>query len=127
MNPRRAVRLLSATRAFAGVSLITSPRVLPRMVGVDSATAARVSWLNTMIGARELALGAGTLLAMRGGRDVTEWVYAQAVSDLADAVAFSGAVARGHARALPGLGIVAAAAGGLATAAYALRRAEPTG
>jgi hypothetical protein len=101
-----ATTLLAAGRVGVGVAMLARPRTLPASLGVDSATAARVSWITRMLGAREVALGAGTLLALRrgdSGRDsARDWLLGCAFSDAVDAAAFAGAVARGHARVVPG-------------------------
>jgi hypothetical protein len=103
---RSAAVLLAAGRVGAGVAMLARPRTLPASLGVDSATAARVSWITRMLGAREVALGAGTLLALRRGEPAREsardWILGCALSDAVDAAVFAGAVARGHARVVPG-------------------------
>ena len=122
---RNGLPLLSATRAALGVSMLARPDLLAKSLGADSTTAARLSWITRMLGARELALGAGTLLASRRGKDTREWAYAQLVSDAIDALAVGAALARGHVRAVPAAAVVAAAAGGGATGVAAL--GEPRG
>jgi hypothetical protein len=112
---RHGLRLLSTGRTAVGVSMLARPAVLARAVGVDSTTAARLTWMARMVGARELALGAGTLLALHRGRDVEEWALAQVLSDAVDAAAFGGAVARGDVRRVPGAAIAATALAGTAT------------
>jgi hypothetical protein len=112
---RNALPLLSAGRAAVGTSMLARPTMLAKSAGVDSTTAARLSWLTRMLGARELALGAGTLLALRRGRNVEEWALAQAFSDAVDAAAFGGAVARGNVRRVTGTAIAAVALAGAAT------------
>lgn len=118
---RHGLPVLSATRAAMGVSMLARPELLAKALGADSTTAARLSWLTRMVGAREVALGAGTLLALRRGKDAEEWAYAQLLSDAADALAVGAALARGHVRAVPGAAVVAAAASGVATGVLALR------
>lgn len=121
---RHGLPALSVTRVGVGLSMLARPATLAKSVGVDSATAERVAWVTRMVGAREVALGAGTLVALRRGRDVREWALAQAFSDAVDAVVFAAAVARGHARPVQGLGITAVAASGAATAVTAWRELE---
>ena len=115
---------LSATRAAIGVSMLARPEVLPKALGADSTTAARLAWLTRMVGARELALGAGTLVALRRGKDAEEWAYAQLLSDAVDALAVGAALARGHVRVVPGAAVVAAAATGAAAGVVALRERD---
>jgi hypothetical protein len=110
------VRLLALGRVLAGAGMLARPELLPRLAGVDAATAARVAWLGRMLGAREVALGAGTLVALRRGSGAESgagsWLLGSALSDAVDAVAFGGAVARGHVRPVFGALVTATAAAG---------------
>lgn len=124
---RHALSLLSVTRTGAGVAMLVRPATLPRAVGVDSTTAARLAWLTRMVGAREVALGAGTLLARRRGRDVEEWVLAAVLADTVDAAAFATAFAKGDVRRVPAAGIVLAALAGAAGGVVAIRGAGRAG
>ena len=45
---------LALLRTGAGVVMVGRPRVLPQLMGVDSATATRVGWAVQMLGAREM-------------------------------------------------------------------------
>ncbi|HEU0132284.1 MAG TPA: hypothetical protein VFQ85_14945 [Mycobacteriales bacterium] len=99
---RDAVWLVALGRVGIGLGMLARPRLLPAVVGVDSGTAARVSWVVRMLGVREVVLGAGALAALRRGADARDWVLAQAVSDAVDSAAFAGAVARGHAHRVTG-------------------------
>ncbi|HEV2891214.1 MAG TPA: hypothetical protein VGX28_12635 [Frankiaceae bacterium] len=118
---RRPLHLLSAGRGAAGVAMLARPALLPRALGVDSTTASRLTWMTRMVGARELAVGAGTLLALRRGRHVEEWALAALLCDGVDAAAFGTAVAKGDVRQVPGAVLVLTAASGVALAAMALR------
>jgi hypothetical protein len=109
---RDGVRLLALGRICAGAGMLARPELLPRLVGVDAATAARVAWLGRMLGAREVALGAGTLVALRRGSGAGLWLVGSALSDAVDAAAFGGAVARGHIRPVFGALVTATAAAG---------------
>ena len=96
--PYRGSRLatqLGALRTGLGVVMLTRPMLVPRPLGVDSITATRVEWLVQMAGARDLALGAGTLAAGRSGGQRT-WLLASLGSDVADALTLGNAVRRGH-------------------------------
>ena len=85
-----------------------------------------------LVGARELALGLGTLSAHRAGAPTSGWVAAMAVSDGGDAVAFLVEALHPSADAMAGgsrskaLWLAAFGASGLVAeglTAYALRRA----
>jgi hypothetical protein len=119
--PRRPLHLLSAGRTAVGLSMLASPSLMPRTMGVDSTTASRLTWMTRMVGAREVAVGAGTLLALRRGRDVEEWTLASLLCDGADAAAFGLAVAKGDVRKVTGVGVVASALGAVALGLLALR------
>ena len=102
---------LALGRAGAGTVMLTRPRLLPGLLGVDSATASRTSWVVQMVGARELALGLGTWVAVRRG-DVPAarlWVAAGLLSDAVDAAVVASAVGRGRLSAGPGAAVVTVA------------------
>ena len=103
-----------------GVSLLVSPTMLAKSLGVDSTTAARLTWLGRMLGARELALGAGTLVALRRGQDTREWALAGAFSDAVDAAVLAAAVARGHVRPVHGTALALVATSGAVTGVNAV-------
>lgn len=94
------------------------------MAGIDTGTARRMSWLTRMAAARDVALGAGTLLALHSGRDAARWVAVGAAADVADMVILAGAVRQGRLGPVQGVGMAASAAGGAvagAVAAFGLR------
>ena len=112
-----SVERLSLGRAAVGVSMLTQPRLLPAVLGVDSAAASRMSWSTQMLGAREVALGLGAFVALRKGepRAARLWLMAGLLSDAVDALAVGAAVARGRVSKITGTAVVGIAAG----AAYA--------
>jgi hypothetical protein len=116
------VESLSIGRAAAGVSMVARPRMLPTSLGVDSAAAARTAWVTQMLGAREIALGLGTLVASRGSdrRAARLWLYAGLLSDAVDALAVGTAVAQGRVSKAAGGALVAVAGGAVATQLLAL-------
>jgi len=93
-----------------GTTLVVRPANLAKTVGVDSSTASKVSWLGSMVGVRDIALGWGLVHAARHGEDARPWLLAQAASDAVDAAAFAAAVARGQAKPVKTLAIAAFAA-----------------
>ena len=109
---------LALGRTAAGVTMLTRPTLLPGVLGVDSAAATRMAWSTQMLGAREVALGLGTLVALRKdkdgagtGRSARLWLLAGLLSDSVDALAVGGAVAKGHVSKVTGSALVAVAAG----------------
>ena len=108
---------MAVTRTGVGGVLLVRPRLMPTALGVDSASAARTAWVVQMLGAREVALGLGTLVALRSpdGRAARAWVAAGALSDGADVLTIGAAVLRGRlSRRTGGLVVLSALAGTLA-------------
>jgi len=116
-------------RIAIGVSFLSSPITFLRLIGLDTASAARVTWLARIAGIRDVVLGTGTLVASVTGRDETSWLLAGAACDAVDAVV-TGAAARdrriGRFRgALVTAGAIASAAAGVAAFATGRPRPEP--
>lgn len=87
---------VAAGRAGIGAAMIVRPRALPGLLGVDSATSARMSWAMQMLGARDIAVGVGTLVALRNGNDVAArtWIAAGVLCDVADALVVGAGLVR---------------------------------
>ncbi|GAC1443799.1 MAG: hypothetical protein NVS3B26_06570 [Mycobacteriales bacterium] len=117
-----SVDRLSVARAAAGISMIATPRMLPTALGVDSATATRMTWTTQMLGAREVALGAGTWASLRNGdrRATRLWLLAGLLSDAVDALAIGAAVRRGRVSRVTGGAVVAIAGAAVYTQLDAL-------
>lgn len=106
---------LALARTGAGVMMVARPTALPRLLGVDSAASARLGWTVQMLGAREIALGAGTLAARRGDRRAARlWIAAGAFSDAMDVLAVGGALLRGRVGKPAGVAAVLTALGAAA-------------
>jgi hypothetical protein len=105
---------LGLFRAALGAAVLVRPADLPKALGVDSATAERITYLGRMIGARDIALGLGTVDAAHRRVDPSIWLLGSALCDLTDAVAFAAAGARGTANRVPALGLGALAGWGAA-------------
>ena len=118
---------LAQGRTAAGAAMLVQPRALPQVMGSGPETARRTAWSVQMLGAREVALGAGTWLALRRGardgdpRPARLWLAAGLLSDAVDALATARAVGNGTVRPAPGsaLVVVATTAVGLQVAALA--------
>ena len=117
---------LAAGRAGAGALMVVRPRLLPRLLGVDSATATRVGWSVQMLGARELALGLGTLVAAQGPdrRGARLWVAAGVLCDAVDVLAVAGALLRGRVSKGTGTAVLGVAAAAVALGARSLREGD---
>jgi hypothetical protein len=112
---------LGAGRCLLGAAFLAAPVFSVRVLGVDTASAKRVTFVARMLAARDLALGAGTLGGATRGRPAG-WLVAGAAADAADAVLIVAALRTGQARGWPAAAIAAgavaaAAAGGLAALA----------
>lgn len=86
MDARLAARLLAAGRLGFGVALFAAPATAGRLwfgqtPGVAGKTALRG------LGARDVAIGVGTLLAADEGGHLEPWLDASVVADVADSVA----------------------------------------
>lgn len=127
---------LAAGRTGAGVVMLARPRLMPQTMGVDSASATKTAWVVQMLGAREVALGLGTLASLRAGRlrsggpgatrlgagelgATRTWVAAGVVCDALDVLAVGAAVLSGRLSRPAGGAVVvtalAATLGGLQT------------
>ena len=115
---RQIVLGVALLRLAVGAVSSVKPTVLPRGLGIDSATAGRATFITQMFASREIALGLGAGYAvLRGGPAVRPWLLASALADGADAVTLITAARAGR-TAKPGS--YAAAAGGILAAGAAL-------
>jgi hypothetical protein len=96
-------------RLLLGGGFLIAPVASTRVLGVDTATAKRVSFLAQMMAARDMAIGAGTALSSTRGRGPAGWLLAGAVADATDAVVIAGALKSGRARGPVASGIVGGA------------------
>jgi hypothetical protein len=112
---------LAQGRTGIGVTMVTRPAAVSRALGVDRVSAERSGWAVQMLGAREVALGAGAWIALRRGdeRSTRLWLAAGLLCDAVDAVVMAGAVGRGrvHPAAGSAVAAVATTAAGIQTAA----------
>ncbi len=85
MEPATLARGLGAARAALGAAMLVTPATLTRVwVGRDAKLpATRV--VTMALGAREVAIGLGTVQAVGSGADVRPWLQAGAFSDAVDA------------------------------------------
>jgi len=120
----RVTRAVGWGRLVAGGVLVLRPRLLPAIAGFHPGSAHEQEWLVQMMAAREAGLGLGTMTALHTGDSPRPWLWAQAVSDAGDAVAFL-SVARRPVLRRRALGLAAFALAGVVsdlTAARLLRR-----
>lgn len=121
-SPQSVVLGTGIGRLAIGAGFLAAPVLSTRVLGLDTATAKRITFLARMAAVRDITLGVGTLTA---GPDAGRWLAAGAVCDLVDAVVIVAAVRkrtlRGALAAGIAVGAVASAVVGLRAAA-ALRR-----
>jgi hypothetical protein len=85
--PRELARSNGLGRSAIGVALVLAPGVLgKRWVGEDELTDGAKLFARAL-GARDLALGLGTLLAMKEGGPTRGWLEGAALADVIDAAA----------------------------------------
>jgi hypothetical protein len=77
--------------------------------------------MGRLLGAREIAIGLGTLVAWRRGQSTAFWVAAQAISDASDTLAFAAAAMTGRVTRARGWGMAAFAASGAISEALTAR------
>jgi hypothetical protein len=116
---------VGASRLAIGAAFLAAPVMSVRILGLDSATAARVAWLARMTAIRDGVVGAGTVVSSARADGASGWLLAGAVSDAVDAAVLISALREGRvggwrARAIAG-GAVAAAAVAAATAVQVRR------
>lgn len=111
---------IGAGRVLIGVSFLSSPVTGLRLIGLDTATASRVTWLARTAGIRDVALGAGTLYAAATDRDDGPWLIAGAACDAVDAAVTAIAARDGRVARVRGLMVAGGAAASVVVAAAAL-------
>lgn len=121
---RRAAGALAAGRVALGVTAMLAPALPSRpWVGAD-ATRPTIKLLARSLGARDLAIGLGGLLALRHDGPVRGWMEAGGVCDLGD---LAGTLV--HFRALPRTGrllILAVTSASAAASGFLASHVDPT-
>ncbi|MDP9404876.1 MAG: hypothetical protein M3P85_16510 [Actinomycetota bacterium] len=112
-------RWYAGARVVIGATLLVMPRLLTGWIG-DDARRPGTRAIARCFAARDLAIGAGTLLAMADGAPLRRWLQVGAASDAADAVASLLALGRIPTR--KALTAMAAAVGGAAAGAHLAQR-----
>ena len=124
LEPRAVARSIGLGRLVIGLGFLADPVASVRVLGVDTASAKRMSFLARMTAGRDIVLGAGTLAA-RTPPAQAAWLTAGAVADGVDAAVLAAGLRAGTVRGVPAVAITAGAAGagGLALlAALRMRR-----
>jgi hypothetical protein len=119
---RRLALANGAARCALGITALAVPSgpLTPWVGGAGGTQAVRL--LARALGGRDLAIGAGTLLALRRGGTVRGWVEAAGLADAGDVLVTAGAFAS-----LPRRGrwaVLAAATAGVVAAALTARHVD---
>lgn len=86
---------VGAGRVAIGAVFLAAPVTSVRILGLDTATAARITWLARMTAVRDTVLGAGTVVSTGRRRGGAGWLLAGSVSDAADAAVLAAALREG--------------------------------
>lgn len=129
MIPPLVVPALGLTRIVIGTGLLINPSGIGRALGASDPQ--QTAPVGRLLGAREIAIGLGTLVAWRRGQSTAPWVAAQAISDASDTFAFAAAAITGRVSPARGWGMAAFAASGaiseaLTAAALVQEEAAPS-
>src|SRR3954465_4979908 len=87
MNSEALARQLAVGRIALGAGLVLAPGLAARSwIGADSGTPGARA-LARGFGMRDVAIGAGALVALQAGRPARDWMLAGAAADAADVAA----------------------------------------
>jgi hypothetical protein len=122
MSPRKLLGSIALGRVAFGAALTAKPQttVGPGWIGAVEAERPTSGLLFRSIGARDIALGLGTLTALRQGAALRPWLLGALLADGVDLVATLGA---GKAVPVQGRLAIGAIAGGAVAMQLALTRA----
>src|SRR4051812_47785502 len=87
MDARTLARGLALGRIAIGAAIVAAPTLFTRGWVGDVAAQPGAQTISVSLGARDLAVGVGSLLALERGGNARSWFAASAVCDLADGVA----------------------------------------
>jgi hypothetical protein len=89
---------VGAGRVAIGAIFLAAPVTSVRILGLDTATAARITWLARMTAVRDTALGAGAVVSAGRGKGGAGWLLAGSMSDAVDAAVLAAALREGKLR-----------------------------
>lgn len=122
MDDTRAALLLARARIAIGLAAVGAPGLAARALSGRRASGVE-PLLARMLGARDLTLGLGTVIALDRGAPVRGWLEASAFSDAADFV--SSLLARSRMSPCAYVGTLALASGSAALGVVLSRRLDP--
>jgi len=119
MDSRTVARGLALGRIAIGAAIIAAPARFTRGWVGDIASAPGAQTISVSLGARDLTMGAGSLLALERGGNARAWFAASAVCDAADAIATTSR--RGALPSAGAIGVTALATGAALAGAWVLK------
>lgn len=121
MTPRTVVAAIALGRLVLGTALVATPKkvVGPGWIGAEAERPAAGVLLRA-VGARDVAIAVGTLLALKQGSSLKPWIVGGALADGTDFVA---TLAAGQALPMAGRAAVGTVAGGALGAQLGLLKA----
>jgi hypothetical protein len=122
MDDAKLALALARGRIVFGVVAVAAPGLTARLLGGRKASGIE-PLLTRMLGARDLTLGLGAVIALDRGAPVRGWIEGAAVSDAIDATACL--LARKHMSRGGFKGTLVLASGSAALGAYLARRLDP--
>jgi hypothetical protein len=118
---------IGAGRVAIGALFLAAPVTSVRMLGLDTATAARITWLARMTAVRDTVLGAGTVVSSGRGKGGAGWLLAGSMSDAVDAAVLAAALREGKLRGWRPQAIAVGALGAALVAAAAAAQMARSG
>jgi hypothetical protein len=122
MDDAKVALTAARARIAIGLAAVVAPALASRALSGRKAAGIE-PLLARMLGARDLTLGLGAVIALDRGAPVRGWIEGAAVSDTVDAVA--SLLARKRMRPRAFTGTLALASGSAALGAYLSRRLDP--
>jgi hypothetical protein len=122
MKARDLAVSLAGGRVAIGLPSLLAPRLVARIMTRSDRSGAATSLFARMVGARDLGLGLGALIALDRGAPVRGWLEASALVDGVDVAACL--LARDHIRTSVFPGVVGLAATGALLSAFLARHLD---
>jgi hypothetical protein len=122
MEARDLAVSVAGGRVAIGLASLLAPRLVARTITRSAGSGGATSLFARMVGARDLGLGLGALIALERGAPVRGWLEASALVDGVDVAACL--LARGHIRTSVLPGVVGLAATGALLSAWLARELD---
>jgi hypothetical protein len=90
LDAKELAQILSLGRIVLGVAAVLAPNRFARALTAERNEGVAATFATRGLGARDVALGLGTLRALEGEGPVRPWLEAQALADASDTVSYLG-------------------------------------